>query len=135
MKSYTNLEQSRKLAEFLPIESADMWWPYYYDVISDTGEYDKEPMLHKPICDPDKAIPCWSLAALLDALPGGCFNEMHRLSLINSNPNEDAEWLCCYEDYEGNMVFECYAGNQVDACVEMIYKLKKKGLLQYEILY
>ena len=28
MKSYTNLEQSEKLAEILPIESADMCYPY-----------------------------------------------------------------------------------------------------------
>lgn len=26
MKSYTNLEQSQKLVEILPIESADLWW-------------------------------------------------------------------------------------------------------------
>ncbi len=26
MKSYTDIEQSKKLAEFLPIESADMFW-------------------------------------------------------------------------------------------------------------
>jgi len=25
MKAYTDLEQSRKLAEILPLESADMW--------------------------------------------------------------------------------------------------------------
>ena len=34
MKSYTDIKQSRKLAEILPIESADMWWverkPVYY---------------------------------------------------------------------------------------------------------
>ena len=28
MKIYTGLEQSHKLAEFLPIESADMYWDY-----------------------------------------------------------------------------------------------------------
>lgn len=69
MKNHTNIEQSKKLAEILPIESADMWWPYYYDVVSDTGEYDKEPMLHKPISNTEHTIPCWSLAALLNVLP------------------------------------------------------------------
>jgi hypothetical protein len=28
MKSYTDIEQSKKLAEFLPIESADMYYKY-----------------------------------------------------------------------------------------------------------
>ena len=28
IKSFTSLEQSRKLAEILPPESADMWWLY-----------------------------------------------------------------------------------------------------------
>lgn len=28
MKAYTDLEQSRKLAEILPLESADMHWQY-----------------------------------------------------------------------------------------------------------
>ena len=32
MKAYTDLEQSRKLAEILPIESADM---YYFTIIRD----------------------------------------------------------------------------------------------------
>lgn len=26
MKAYTDIEQSKKLAEILPVESADMWW-------------------------------------------------------------------------------------------------------------
>ena len=29
MKGYTDLEQSKKLAEILPLESADMWYSYY----------------------------------------------------------------------------------------------------------
>ena len=29
IKSYTDLEQSKKLAKILPLESADMWWNYY----------------------------------------------------------------------------------------------------------
>lgn len=43
MKSYTDIEQSKKLAEILPIESADM-------------------------CFNDNE-PCWSLATLLEFLP------------------------------------------------------------------
>ena len=42
MKAYTDIEKSKKLAEILPVESADMYYHPY---------------------------PCWSLAALLDVLP------------------------------------------------------------------
>ena len=31
IKSCTDLEQSKKLAEILPLESADMWYSYYGD--------------------------------------------------------------------------------------------------------
>jgi hypothetical protein len=31
MKSYTDVEQSKKLAEFLPLESADMGWNVFVD--------------------------------------------------------------------------------------------------------
>lgn len=37
MKAYTDLEQSKKLAEILPIESADM---YYYTVNGDWEWYE-----------------------------------------------------------------------------------------------
>lgn len=116
MKSYTDLEQSRKLAEILPIESADMWWSYYYDIISDIGEYDKEPMLHKPVCDPDKALPCWSLEALLELLPYPI--------LCRSDVNN----FCC-KTFKGQIVVSSSGENSIDACVEMIYKLKEKDLI------
>ena len=59
MKSYTDLEQSKKLAEFLPLETADM---YYW-----CGE-DLRIGSHKAM-DLDYDIPCWSLAALFNMLP------------------------------------------------------------------
>jgi hypothetical protein len=36
IKSYTSLEQSRKLAEILPLESADM---DYFPIVNIDGEY------------------------------------------------------------------------------------------------
>ena len=63
MKAYTDNEQSKKLAEFLPLESADMyWWPtsirYYIEAIDD-GDFNEE----------EGHIRAWSLAALIDILP------------------------------------------------------------------
>ena len=63
MKSYTNLKQSRKLAEFLPLESADM----YYNVDSYGILTTPEVLITSVVRKKD--IPCWSLAALLSTLP------------------------------------------------------------------
>ena len=64
MKSYTDLEQSRKLAEILPLESADMC--YIKREINDT--FIETPIV-KPIGSVEKSLCCWSLAALMDMLP------------------------------------------------------------------
>lgn len=79
MKSYTDLEQSKKLAEILPIESADIYYfldptpagNIYYIVTPqiDFGVKTKEPEYNKG------DIPAWSLAALLQVLPLGIYDE------------------------------------------------------------
>ena len=78
MKSYTDIEQSKVLAKILPIESADMYIykNTFFGALScfngttQVGEYvkltDKE----------NKAYPCWSLAALLQVLPLGIYDEL-----------------------------------------------------------
>ena len=121
MKSYTDLEQSKKLAEILPIDTADMFWA--------DGE---RPAVwnNKDVSLDETDTPAWSLAALLDVLPISIDEGRHCLALINSNPNGDIDWLCCYEDDNGNLLMECYADNQVDVCLEMIYELKENDLLQ-----
>lgn len=125
IKSYTSLEQSKKLAEILPPDSCDMWWRevsygfYHIEAEIPKGWYDMPP----------KGIPSWSLAALLSAIPVSCDDGQHCFALINSNPNGDTEWLCCYEDDNGNLLNECYADNPVGACYEMILKLHEQKLL------
>ena len=44
MKSYTDITQSKKLAEILPIESADMKFPYFGD-----GQYGSSAVFGEPI--------------------------------------------------------------------------------------
>ena len=119
VKSYTDLEQSKKLAEILPLKSADMY--YWCGEDLRIGGY--------RAMNIDYDIPCWSLAALLNILPVSCDDGQHCLALINHNPNEKTEWLCAYEDDKGNLMMECYADSQIDACVAMIEKLHERKML------
>ena len=105
MKSYTDLEQSHKLAKILPIESADMYYHPY---------------------------PCWSLAALLDVLPN---NENISTNLSKggyriSTLEYTNSWFIDYED-ETDGLNNCVtsADNPVDACYEMILKLHELKML------
>lgn len=81
IKSYTSLEQSKVLADILPIESADMWWAERYaGKVMENGQYivAENPVYYLCLSKPSndnysqdavKYIPCWSLAALLRVLP------------------------------------------------------------------
>lgn len=129
MKSYTDLEQSKKLAKILPLKSADMY--YLYDEKMEM--YDDYPRL---ITDTDELwdddTPCWSLAALLDLLPNNEHIETTisrgswKIDTVEYLPNT---WWCAYEDTKNQTEFNKSADNPVDACVEMIIKLHEQKLL------
>ena len=109
IKAYTTIEQSRKLAEILPLESADMYIdstnPYYiHTELRHIERFDSE---HHP---------CWSLAALLEAMP-----KIHGLK-----PILDLEE--CSIQYSGIDLY-IVASNPIDACYEMILKLQELNLL------
>lgn len=113
MKSYTDIKQSKKLAEILPIESADM----YYIKHSLENYYCPIPLIGKYSAIHDQ-IPCWSLAALLSVLP----NALGRYSKILGW--FDDSWHCEYMDEDGEgSEYSFSADNQVDACFGMILKL------------
>jgi len=132
MKSFTDIEQSKKLVEILPIESADM--TYYTWCILKNSEHVVSPLQGSTIEDlqetyGNQVIPCWSVTALLDVLPVSCDDGQHCLALINPNPNDKTEWLCAYEDCKGDLIMECYADNPIDVCYEMILKLHEHKIL------
>ena len=125
IKNFTSLEQSKKLAEFLPLESADMWWPWYSNPVSN-GHYDDFPMFYKPICNPDESVPCWSLAALLGVLPK---------NLNIGRPSLESNYKGYYwiQYYDGFMLPNNYKtevfNNPVDACVAMVELLHELEML------
>ena len=133
MKAYTDLKQSRKLAEILPIESADMYYPNILGIDNYPLPIYPLPIEWKnglPLLSQE--IPVWGLAALFDLLP----NNEHITTILSRGswkidtveylPNT---WWCEYEDTENQTEFHISADNPVDACVEMIIKLHELNLL------
>jgi hypothetical protein len=120
IKSCTDIEQSKKLAEILPLESADM----YYTPSLIKGHTGYFPHLKRKLpidWDIEQAIPCWSLAALLEVLPEGIIKNYYAPNL----QKENGEYSIAYGDDE----LLCIADNPVDGCVEMILKLNKLKML------
>lgn len=115
MKAYTDLEQSRKLAEILPIESADMC--YIQDLLAGLkyGEY--QPYIGSDLIPAygQGKIRCWSLAALLEILRN---NGRYELQL----------WDGGYTFEANGFMTESYL-NPIDACYEMILSLHERELL------
>ena len=115
MKSYTDLEQSKKLAEFLPLESADMFY-------RDNGIDVKLMWEHNAH---NVKYPCWSLAALLGAVDFITINLFYideRGYWVVSATIHNSTKLCT--KYESAIAF-----NPVDACYELIIKLHDQKLL------
>lgn len=140
IKSYTDIEQSKKLAKILQLESADM----HYNNASIKGinyvdEYRAELMdyntaqkvLSKYLINPIFGIiPCWSLASLLDKLPYELCDDDGNSSYLQMNKEDDVYQLV-YTDPHGD--FESIETDRyehfVDACYELILKLNELNLL------
>jgi len=139
IKSYTDIEQSRKLAEILPLESADMYYDgfgrlpqgYAYTLISPNSfEYDK---------------PCWSLAALMNLLPSeftekGKYSETtYKIDIRKYALTEGVDlYQIAYGNYkfheDGNsswkdMINTGEKENLIDAVFQMICWLKENNKL------
>ena len=115
IKSYTDLEQSKKLAEILSLESADM--AYIASATDNDGEtlYTAEYKSEIIIYEADDYINCWSLAALLDVLPTGKV-------LLHDKGNRGYKCIC-------NNIDSYYFNNPIDACVDMVEKLHELKML------
>ena len=135
IKSYTDLEQSKKLAEILSIQSADMHYNDWNDDFcvgyKHTGEYIVD--LGAPITiRGELEIPCWSLAALLNVLP----NDNSKCTTMTRGRYDTRTrkyingWCVYYNEINGANCMNVFAENPVDACVAMVEQLHKLNLLQ-----
>ena len=117
IKSYTDLEQSKKLAKILPLESAD-----YTHLGKDEDNVLTRPYLEscsselKEWIGKDEMYPCWSLAALLGVLPNDC-----------SIDKENGKYVASY--LTSNECGTYTNDNPIDACYEVILYLHSLNLL------
>lgn len=117
MKTFTDLEQSKKLFEFLSHKNADL----AYLAKDERGiEYFEDPsVIDGTLGETD--VPCWSLAALLDMLKDNIkiektgFDQLDMFTYSIIGDGYD------YKTYEHKEL--------IDACYEMIVKLHEKNEL------
>lgn len=129
MKNYTDLEQSKILAEILPIETADM---FYADLFVDNKHKYIVHLLEsygfKTFKDANERtsrrlnfIPCWSFSALFDILPDST-------DIVKNKADTENEKYMCTVGIKDDII-STFGKNPVDACVEMIEKLHELKIL------
>lgn len=121
MKAYTDLNQSKILAEILPLETADMKWYFWESEIDapkfPTFGYSKD--IAESYKDTEAVyLPCWSLAALLDILKDDIKIEKTLF---------DQSDMFTYSILGDAYVYRTYEHEDlIDACIEMLLKLNTK---------
>ena len=114
MKSFTDIEQSKKLAKILQFKSADMSYIAIIEDYTYPQKVKEYKLTVKDECfNPRYDIPAWSLSALLELMPITCI-----LSISNGHYRIASN--------ETNTFFH---DNPIDACYEMIVKLNEKELI------
>lgn len=115
IRAYTTIEQSRKLAEILPLESADMYY-----------EWPNKKVHFKDDKYSGMGLSCWSLAALLDVLPDTINGTYCRLII----DKEGDVYNISYDDILSKETVILYAEySLIDGCYEMVLKLHELKML------
>ena len=122
IKSYSDLQQSKKLAEILPIESADMHseakdidGDMVFIVVSGLGDKTKS----------NYGSPVWSLAALFGVLPDNYIDVDDTIKHPSLMKTKDSRYMVIYSAFQYTSLYN----NPVDACVAMIEKLNELKIL------
>lgn len=143
MKSYTDLEQSKKLAEILPIESADMHYvrrtcdfrgnpvddkwsvPKYGNPNSEHSNY-----IVQNFTSYEK-LSCWSLTALLELMPFHIIenNQRYGFYQVKGYNKQGETYMFKYNIFNTDVCLYStdYYNNSVDAAFEMVVWLKENG--------
>lgn len=125
-KIATDLEQSKKLAEILPLESADFVWLIghlhtdgpRYEVIRTKGE----------VSEPENYWPCWSLAALEGLMPFHIVENNNRFGFyqVKGFNKQGETYRFGYKTNNDFFLFETsWYNDAIDAAFEMVCWLKE----------
>lgn len=122
IKSYTDLEQSKKLAKILPLESADMYFEPSTGYCTEPSEVRVGDIKYAH----PRSIRCWSLASLLGVASTYC----SRLE-ITLRADKKYNVFAVKNDFVFRSFDDHLDGfdNLVDACVETILKLHELKML------
>ena len=121
IKLCSDLQQSKKLAKILPLETADMYWDLLsksnYAKVNDIG-----------CCLGRTCIYAWSLAALINVLPRSIEfkDDEYYLRFMK----EYVEYANDEISITGRCLHTTGNNNLVDACVDMILKLNELKMLR-----
>lgn len=136
IKAFTSLEQSRKLAEILPLESADMHYNTsfvkgtdYVSYKAELTDYNSVKHVMSMIGDESfEIIPCWSLAALLEQIPERIYDKQGTQFDIEIN-KQNGMYSIFYE-YDDHGIYHhvnvSCMDTLLDACYEIILKLHEE---------
>lgn len=133
MKSYTDIEQSKRLAEILPIESADCCYFVAKEtgvVIPTPGFFDiKGLKKEEKFLNEVTFIPCWSLAALLEVMQKdlGLF---HKLTMDYLNTFSYTGWRIGYSNEHWSFKKMAISQNLIDAAYECICQMYEDNLVE-----
>ena len=139
IRAYTDISQSKKLAEILPLESADMYWWYsgkrYYIEAIDDGDFNEK----------EGHIRAWSLAALMNLLPSeftekGEYSETtYKIDIRKYALTKDVDiYQIAYGNYHWHddgscswldMINTCECEELIDVAFKMICWLKENNKL------
>lgn len=123
-KAYTDLEQSKKLAEILPLESADMYYEPSPGFCTEPSEVKFGDIKYAH----PRSIRCWSFMALLEVIP----KRIKDCAIFRMDMGEN-DFSIWYDNLDSGMVDEnlpdITTNNPIDACYEMIIKLHEQNLL------
>ena len=115
MKSYTDLEQSKKLAEFLPLKSADMYYSNHsfengYRPIPHIGDYS---IIYNQ-------LPCWSLAALSNFILPSIMDDNGNVYKFYLSKDGLNRWIAYYKSDNVSIHICEESYNMIDVIFEMV---------------
>lgn len=113
IKSYTSLEQSKKLAEILPLESADLYY-----------EWPNKKVHFKDDKYSGMGFSCWSLTALSEfILPSVVDDDGNNYKFYLSKDGLD-RWIAYYKSDDVSIYICKESHNMIDVIFEMVCWLK-----------